>query len=1505
MNRRKLIGELLAILERKETRLLGWGFLDVSFSVDEIVETFREADPALVEVLDEWLLGTPNDLFIDNLAESNLLARVGDRYRTRFAETVRLLGRLRQRFSTDDWASAPNLVSDLKIHLAARAYPKRNISAALAWEQVKDSCWNLPIQRFVFETLTKVGDKSLALAAFQVRATQRILSYYRPTSDSTGTVVSAGTGSGKTKAFYLPAFMGIASDIALDGRDYMKVLAVYPRNVLLADQFTEAVSQAKLLIKAGSAVGRPITFGAYLGDTPYSANLRQGQYALKHWKQNRLGWIPPFIKHPDNGSELLWLDRDRQAGKTTLVSAEAPDQVVIPDGMIRLTRELIRQRPPDILMMSLEMLNKEMGSPINAAMLGFKTGLPAPRLVLLDEIHTHEGISGAQVPWILRRWSYWVRRWRRAEANPHFVGLSATLKDAASHLSTLTGVVESGVVEIKPEDRFAEIESEGIEYNLAIKSHAGTGASVLATSIQTVMLGARALTPSTIGKCNRDDGSEDLSPQCFFGRKVFGFTDNLDSLNRWMADFVDADRNRRLAKFRSTAGIADVPVRTAAGQVWKLSEDLGYDLNQALITSRCSSQDPGVDPRSDVVLATSSLEVGYDDPSVGMVVHHKAPRSAASFLQRKGRAGRERGTRPWTLVVLSDFGRDRWAFRDSERIFQPELDALRIPALNPYVVRVQATQFLIDWIGQRVGDGEPYRYLAAPDPTFQEPAKKLLNELITDSNRRAEFVRDVTFWLRSGVNGLRLTDPEALANSVLWNPPRAVLRHAIPELGKVLAGSFTPIGASTPIKQKRPLPRFIPAATFGELDAQDVEIVHGKGIESDVVDIAVALREAPPCRVSRRYAVAVRQDSLWHEYSETILKTAPSSIPVTTLFPDSLAIGSVKGVEIFQPQALRLVGVPIGVKDSSAGAWEWQIQADFVGREEKLGLIDGPVLSRVFSSCNGYFHRRYAHAVITRYASQFNYEVNLDRGIKKRGIVDLAVLEANEKRIMQGVGYRRLVDAVTFKIDSRHIESIPVVSEFALQRLRPLYFKYRLNNSRLLREAASSFGIGSLWNSSVAMLVATALLKKRSIKDAPDLLADRSGAAKKVFECMLLGEMASDLVDSTSSTAPNNSNRRIKEVQELWDRADIRDEVCRLESTLWEPSVPGFNSWLTEIYLETLARALEQTIWTLSPEIPEGGIEVDVTASDQGYALVVSEVASGGVGHLERLVGDVGNASERFDAAFEAAIKSCENDRLIRFIRSSVKNAKDKTGDVSLAFEQVRTAVSFNDLDSAKSALIDSFKVEGLAVDRSAVVALVSKVLRPGSSRQTDSWVRVLSRRRELLSERIGISLDPRVFAYWCMQMPTMSKKMKAYLRNIGQQEPTPEQVFNGFSQLTFQECNDSCPECLGVQNEMEGIVPSRALARAWIKLDLIDFVIQVEQGDGWKTMLAKALREARRIKLQFDDSRRVEIAKQLSALLAEEHDRGYIFSPFTILSARGVGVNWEMTLHPSGEIAL
>ena len=71
--------------------------------------------------------------------------------------------------------------------------------------------------------------------------------------------------------------------------------------------------------------------------------------------------------------------------------------------------------------------------------------------------------------------------------------------------------------------------------------------------------------------------------------------------------------------------------------------------------------------------------------------------------------------RPWTIVVLSDYGRDRVTYQSYERLFDPELTPRSLPIANPAVVRMQAVFATMDWLSTRLrGDAQVWRLLQGP-----------------------------------------------------------------------------------------------------------------------------------------------------------------------------------------------------------------------------------------------------------------------------------------------------------------------------------------------------------------------------------------------------------------------------------------------------------------------------------------------------------------------------------------------------------------------------------------------------------------------------------------------------------------------------------------------------------------------------------------------------------------------------------------------------------------------
>lgn len=1510
----EFVAELLSFIEEREERLQGWGFYDVAFDPSEIEALFSEnASDDLRAQWDELeSTGETMTHLLSEMRHAGLLHKLPDgsgRLRTRFAEGVRLLARLRQRFGWDDWGRGKRLISDIKIHLAPRRYPKVDIKAVEAWDAMADVAKRPALQRAVFEALASKPDgTSFTFAGFQVRSFRRILENYGSTQHS-GTVVCAGTGSGKTKAFYVPAFVGMAPELDKKEPAFTKVIAVYPRNVLLADQLREAIAEAGKLSKLAMSHNlRPVTFGALIGDTPpaHAFDVANSIF-LRNWRRHgTVGWKVPFLRAPFHASrcELVWLDSDRKAGRTCLHRIDALNEPPeIPDGVIQLTREGIQKNPPDFLFLSLEMLNRELGNPVWAKSFGIGVER-TPRLLLFDEAHNYSGLSGAQAPWIIARW--------RQAARPqglHVVGLSATLREAPQHLATVGCVRADRVVEFKPMED--ELTAEGREANLAVKADASSGAPLLAASIQVAMLSSRLLTPRHMSYPKPDS----ISGKALYLRKVFGFTDQLDSLNRWLSDLRDAERNKRLAQYRMPLDKSGRQVTKAVerameieGQIWSMPDALGYDLGQAAIVSRCSSQDPGADNGSDVIVATASLEVGYDDPDVGTIVHHKAPRSMSSFLQRKGRAGRHRGSRPTTIVVLSDYGRDRWFFQNSERLFQPEIDPITVPMLNPYVLRVQATSFLLDWIGRRVRSADPFVYLRRPSrfhSSARAKAADLLRRMLELGDEYSAFRRDLAWVFRHTQRLWDVGDDEIerMIDAVLWEAPRPVLRNAVPTLLRKLEMEwrFADPTRSSEIEDKgasQPLPGFIPSASFAELDLAEVTVEFpGTDKENETRSLAAQLSESCPGRVSKRYSVKPTERGYWLQGSEVLLgSTGAVTMSVADLFPEHLLVDTVADVTVYQPQRMALVERPKGVKDSSNGQWEWKSTLSPITEGREIPLFAKVDWRGVFDGARAFLHADHSGIRVLRTTSVGTFGLMLANGTEQRGSIRLGRQSGDGSFDREALGFEQTVDAFALDVSVEHLEERPALTSGALARLRQDFFRHRLAASPLLNDAANRFTLDWVWQTSLAMLSATALKNRCSLEEAQMHLSGlRPQAIGKVLSRMFSMNALSDDVDD------NDAGGKMRDrLLALWTDRNTATAIEAAERTLWGELGADFDAWLRDRHLRTLVEALLSTVQTMVTDIGEGELIADVVDMGDKVMLVVSETAPGGIGQIEAFVARALEEEGTFERALMRALDHCPRTHISSNLLSAV-DAVRSGGPMADAFEAVRNARGYTQAIEARAMLADTAESTSLDASRSMIVSMMGRLLQTGSRRETDAWVAAINKIWRTREERLGTVIEPRVFAYLCVSSTPVRREIRRLIQRMTGEEASDTQLFTIVQDFLLPLCHDTCPQCLAATNRFVGDThPSRELSLQWIAKKL-PAVTQLGVAEGWAEELKILLRTEDRVDVLAAASDLPEVGRTLQALVTEPMDRDYVMV-WPILGAVGrEGDCWRLRVELRG----
>ena len=183
------------------------------------------------------------------------------------------------------------MVGDFRFLLRARQIPQRNLNAGTVRERIKKIRTTSELQDAVLEAILQRGNTEMELASFQVRATENILQETH-SNRSSGTIVCAGTGSGKTLSFYLPAFLTICESISPSA--WTRCIALYPRNELLKDQLSEAYVQARKLDPILKQSGkRKLTIGTLFGATPENENAFNYDSPPRGWTVVGAGHVCP------------------------------------------------------------------------------------------------------------------------------------------------------------------------------------------------------------------------------------------------------------------------------------------------------------------------------------------------------------------------------------------------------------------------------------------------------------------------------------------------------------------------------------------------------------------------------------------------------------------------------------------------------------------------------------------------------------------------------------------------------------------------------------------------------------------------------------------------------------------------------------------------------------------------------------------------------------------------------------------------------------------------------------------------------------------------------------------------------------------------------------------------------------------------------------------------------------------------------------------------------------
>lgn len=1410
-----LVEYALDELEQHEAKLLVWGLVDAAMTEDEvhgIVRDLMNTDKVTAILAHADCTLFDEATVINRLKDERLLFErpFDGGFRTRMAESVRLFSRLRQMFAKhndgDRWTMAPTLVADYRLLWRRRKYPDRNISKTVALDDFDRTDLSLAARNALRHRLS--GESaSWSLARFQVDATVRILSGLE-NGKPQGTMVAAGTGSGKTLAFYLPGLSAAVTDIEQSSRAGTRILAVYPRNELLKDQFSEIFKQCRKFDSYLAGKGlRKLTVGVLGSDTKISLKSIRGPD--RPWKKSGDGYVCPFLKCSANlcDGDMVIRDADIQQRKSKLTCRKCGS--IVGSDEIALTRQDLKAAPPDVLFTTTEMLNQNMSNTDFRHVFGIGPAAPwAPKLVLLDEVHIYSGAYGAQVGFLLRRWSALTK------FRSHFVGLSATLADGANFFAALTGLDPGVVAEISPQPD--QMKREGAEYLMALRGDPVSRSALLSTSIQALMLASRILDPRS-----------DVATRPFYGWRTFAFTDQMDSTNRLYLNMVDAEgmlvNGKRNLRFPD-GGLAHLRVprhnryRYLGGQNWDLCRDIGHRLNTNHRVSRTTSYDQGVSSESEIVISTASLEVGYDDPDVGVVLQHKAPRDIAQFLQRKGRGGRTRHMRPWTLMVLSDYGRDRLAYQAYEQFFDPQLTKRTLPFGNRYVHRMQAVYALIDFLGVEMqtfpAGGSVWRDLRGPfkprSPDIFERARPALSALIAtapDVLTAHDYARlkaearaigerhlgeshwDATNWLSARLRqralcgllvkqlgdapsqealsrylrtALKLSDAET--RPLLWDHPRPLLLSAVPTALRRLSSTWKTLsGTSSEFYLSAPLPEFIPTMLFNDLSLPEVEIKLPPSVHSDEVrrlPVLQALGEMAPGKVSRRFDQALwvaPDDAIVLELQDGETLEAPVDIDAWYDVEAQAAFWSwEEGIAsqrpAFRPHAIKLRSKPDPVVDTSNAQLTWRSQL-YASHAGTTLVPPSPNAGMAVFIDHLAFHTHAFHspATVRRYATCSHATLRIKGAASSKECE--AIWHFASNGVPCGIGFEVEVDAVVFAL--RLPDSISATVDWTdLPRVRAI------RSGRYLWEARNGATLKNIvgnvfrrdWLAQIFM-AATSLEAVRTggtLSDAITVVGN--GERPALFDEVMTAIFQSPLPTENEEDSPDRLRQDLA--------YDLTQPIvlAALQATaqaLVAPIDANWDAWLVATLHQTLANALQEAIQQLCPELQTDQLVVDIEPGPRADGsrapsaeIWITETNPGGNGLIEQFHSAYTDQPQRFFRLVETALQASDFeiiDRQMRDILARLAGGHDP--DLVQKVEEVRHALGVDEADKKLAGLRRFLVEQGYAVFHGFIAALSSRLLRQDMPRAIDSLLHEVFVQWEAMQVALGIEVDSRIVA--------------------------------------------------------------------------------------------------------------------------------------------------------------
>jgi len=489
----------------------------------------------------------------------------------------------------------------------------------------------------------------------------------------------APTASGKTEVLET-----VAIQLALDGKaaDFKatKVIMIYPMREFMKDHFIRFIRDLAY-IKAQAQKNINVTIGILNEDTPHVNDPRKKiENYLQIFFPTVQSGLSIKLVCPICGSDLKWREG---GGDNIKVQCTGGHDFTF----IKFTREAIMQEPPDILLITPDMLNYVIRFKTHNKVFGINSrGFPL--LIVMDEPHLYSGVFGTNVSLLMRDLRKLIttvaKENFKVEYTPLILVTSATIPNAKVFLSKLF-VTEPSKIEIVQLMQQAQLQlsSKGLITLLPrVKTADDRSWGLRNASIELIPIIA-ALLPKD-------------------KRKILVFVDSVERAGQLVYQIKDYIS-------RDSGFWHEYNVCGHVGSIFDPSVCINGRPDYNFIEIKTLSAKIPPDVRNEiarkfirgdvnVLIATSAVEVGVDVGDVDIAMLIGLPPTPINFDQRVGRVGR-RG-QPSLVIVLGneESGVDVYYLSDQNRLINyirsSRTYEIPINPANPYAIRAYIGNFI-------------------------------------------------------------------------------------------------------------------------------------------------------------------------------------------------------------------------------------------------------------------------------------------------------------------------------------------------------------------------------------------------------------------------------------------------------------------------------------------------------------------------------------------------------------------------------------------------------------------------------------------------------------------------------------------------------------------------------------------------------------------------------------------------------------------------------------------